>query len=163
MGISEQLIVTEEVAKMAWNSKKRTGNASVQQSTEYNDIEYALARVLLNRQIYGEGSLTYAECAEILTRLLGRPVHAHGSLRMPLYHVAGLCNELDLPFLSTLVTLKYQPKNARAGEGFYKMACEFKPEYKSMDPVDVWEIERGRLEQCKDWSKLDYRLVKAGW
>lgn len=95
--------------------------------------------------------------------IVRRPVHAHGSLRMPLYHVAGLCNELDLPFLSTLVTLKYQPKNARAGEGFYKMACEFRPEYRSMEPAEVWETERQRLMNCKDWSRLNLYLKRAGW
>jgi hypothetical protein len=39
-----------------------------------------------------------------------------------------MCNDLGLPFLSTIVTLKYQPKNMQAGEGFYKMACEYRPE-----------------------------------
>ena len=148
---------------MGWFFKKRTGNASKQQSREYKDIDYALARVLLERHISHQKPLTYSECAAILTEKLGRPIHAHGSLRMPLYHVAGLCNELDLPFLSTLVTLKYQPKNVQAGEGFYKMACEYRPEYSCMEPADVWETERQRLMNCKDWSRLDLYLKRVGW
>ena len=47
--------------------KKRTGKASKQQSTEYKDIDYALARVLLERQISHQKPLTYSECAAILT------------------------------------------------------------------------------------------------
>jgi hypothetical protein len=36
---------------MDWFFKKRTGNASKQQSREYKDIDYALARVLLERHM----------------------------------------------------------------------------------------------------------------
>ena len=129
----------------------------------YQDIDYALARVLLNYWIDKRKTMTYSDCAAVLTEKLGRPVHAHGSLRMPLYHVAGMCNDLRLPFLSTIVTLKYQPKNMQVGEGFYKMACEFRPEYRKMNPVDVWKAEQLRLESCQDWSKLDKYLKRRGW
>ena len=129
----------------------------------YKDIDYALARVLLNHWISKRKTMTYSDCAAILTEKLGRPVYAHGSLRMPLYHVAGMCNDLGLPFLSTIVTLKYQPKNMQAGEGFYKMACEYRPENKKMNTADVWRAEQLRLEKCRDWSKLDRYLKRHGW
>ena len=128
---------------------------------QLSDIDIALARVLLERQKNGSGPLTYGECAAILTENLGRPVHAHGSLRMPLYRVAGLCNDLGVPYLSTLVTLKYQSKKTQVGEGFYKMVCEYHPEYRNMSISDVWKLEYSRLENCRDWSRLEQYLEKV--
>ena len=124
------------------------------------DIDLALTRVLLERQKSGLGPITYSQCAAILTEKLGRPVHAHGGLRMPLYRVAGLCNDLGLPYLSTLVTLKYQPKRTQVGEGFYKMVCGYHPEYRNMSISDVWQTEYSRLQSCRDWSPLEQFLEK---
>ena len=76
---------------------------------------------------------------------------------MPLYHVGSLCHELNLPLITAIVCLKYK-SSAQVGEGFYKMACEYCPEYRKMEPIDVWKTEMTRIEQCKDWSILDKYL-----
>ncbi len=132
-------------------------------SKQYKDIDYAVARLLLDRQVPQKKTITYSDCAAILSGILGRPVNPHFSLRWPLYRVAGICYALDLPFITTLVVSKNQTNGPQAGEGFYKMASGYRAEYKSMRPEDIWEIEHQRLINCKDWSKLDAFLKRAGW
>ena len=41
-----------------------------------------------------------------------------------------------------------------AGEGFYKIACELKPMYKTMSDEEVWNLEKKLVRECKDWDKL---------
>jgi len=124
----------------------------------YNYFDLALARVLyqsVNNRCF---RMTYSECAEEMTKILGQKVNAHGGLRMPLYHVGALCNELNLPLITAIVRLKSANSSIQVGEGFYKMACEFHPEYNSMEPIDAWKTEISRIQQCKDWNILDQYL-----
>lgn len=147
---------------MEWFLEEETRSVPELKAEQYQDIDYALARLLLNRQIPQKKTITYTDCAAILTEVLRRPVHRR-SLRMPLYRVSGMCNALDLPFISTLVVLKNQTNRQQAGEGFYKMAREYRTEYRLMRLEDIWEMEQQRLVNCKDWSKLDEFLKQAGW
>ena len=128
--------------------------------SNYNYFDLALARVLYQSVKNKCYRMTYSECAEEMTKLLGEKVNAHGGLRMPLYHVGGLCHELNLPLITAIVRLKSANSSAQVGEGFYKMACEFNPEYKAMEPVDTWKTEMGRVQQCKDWDILDEYLKR---
>ena len=126
----------------------------------YNYFDLALARVLyqsVNNRCF---RMTYSECAEEMTKILGQKVNAHGGLRMPLYHVGALCNELNLPLITAIVRLKSANSSAQVGEGFYKMACEFYPEYKEIEPIDAWKTEISRIQQCKNWNILDEYLKR---
>ena len=124
----------------------------------YNYFDLALARVLYKTVKSGHYKITYSDCAEEMTKLLGEKVNAHGGLRMSLYHVGSLCHELNLPLITAIVRLKSANTSAQVGEGFYKMACEYCPEYRKMEPIDVLKTEMTRIEQRKDWSILDKYL-----
>lgn len=128
--------------------------------TNYQNTDLVLARVLYNAVTSKCYNMTYSECAEEMTRLLGEKVNAHGGLRMPLYHVGGLCHELNLPLITAIVRLKNAKTTVQIGEGFYTMACEFHPEYKKLEPVDAWKTELNRVKLCKDWNVLDEYLKK---
>jgi hypothetical protein len=93
-----------------------------------------------------------------MTKLLGEKVNAHGGLRMPLYNVGGLCHELNLPLITAIVRLKSANSSAQVGEGFYKMACEFHPEYKAVEPIEAWKTEMERIRKCTGWNILDEYL-----
>ena len=41
-----------------------------------------------------------------------------------------------------------------AGEGFYRIACELKPEYKDWTEADAWRNENKLVRECKDWDRL---------
>ncbi len=127
----------------------------MEQLTE--DIEFALAEILLdsvNRKCY---NLSYHECAKMLSEILGRRVHYHGTLTKPLYQIGRLCNSLGLPLITAIVRLSNTTSVKQIGEGFYKMACELKPEYKQLSEIDTWKSELASVRSCTDWSALsDY-------
>ena len=79
---------------------------------------------------------------------------------MPLYHVGGLCHELNLPLITAIVRLKSANSSAQVGEGFYKMACEFRPEYNSLESLEAWKTEMDLIKQCKEWYILDEYLKR---
>lgn len=124
----------------------------------YNYFDLALARVLYKTVKSGQYKITYSDCAEEMSKLLGQKVNAHGGLRMPLYHVGSLCHELNLPLITAIVRLKSANTSAQVGEGFYKMACEFHPEYKALEPIEAWKTEMGLIRKCNNWNILDEYL-----
>lgn len=126
---------------------------------ELKDIDLALAEILLDNIVGGKGKLTYTEVAEILTDQLGREIKPHGSLSKPLANVSELCFELGLPLISARVIYSGTANAQVVGEGFYPFACEFRPEYKNMKPLDAWKNELKLIRECRDWDKLrDYLL-----
>ena len=135
---------------------------------EYDEKDYALARILCDSVMIRDANgfrtlrLTYIECSDILKKRYNIDVHHHTQLKDHLFNVDEMCHTLGLPLISAIVI--YSSKNPnettalQVGEGFYSMACIFKPEYKSMEPVDAWKTELNLVRECKDWSKLDNYL-----
>ena len=126
----------------------------------YTDIDYALAKLLLNRIQTKKGKITYGECAEELSAVLGKNINAHFNLTVPLGHVCDMCFENGVPFLTAFVVYKNDIQGAKTGQGFYKIACDYRPEYKSMKPIDAWKAELAKVRQCKDWSALSAYLER---
>ena len=127
---------------------------------EYQDIDYALAKLLLNRAQEKKGTITYGECAKELSSVLGRHINAHFNLTVPLGHVCDMCFENDVPFLTAYVVYKNDIQGAKTGQGFYTIACEYRPEYKAMSPVAAWKEELAKVRQCSNWSSLSGYLEK---
>ena len=124
---------------------------------QFKDIDFALARLLLNRALEKRGPITYGACAKQLSDELGYSVNAHFGLTYPLLRVGNLCFDLGLPFLTAFVVHKNDITGNAAGQGFYSMVCSFRPEAKSMPPRTVWKDELARVRKCSDWSPLsDY-------
>lgn len=124
---------------------------------ELKDIDRALAAFLLENILKKQGKPSYTEVARALSEQLGRKVNPHYNLAVPLGTVSTLCYELGLPLISARVIYSGANNVNQIGEGFYPLACELKPEYKSMDPVAVWKKELRLIEACSDWSRLqDY-------
>ena len=124
---------------------------------QLKDIEYELAKVLLETVERRDFNVSYKNVAESISPRLGRTVNPHYELARPLGVVSSLCHELGLPLISAIV--RYSGvKNANVvGEGFYPLACELKPEYKRRDPVEVWREELGHVRKCQEWHRLrDY-------
>lgn len=128
---------------------------------ELKDIDYALARILLDSVVNKAGRLTYKEIAEQLSKKLGRKINAHYNLAVPLGNVSNLCFSMGLPLISATVIYSNATSAAAVGEGFYPMACELRPEYKSLTPEVAWKTELKRVLQCKNWDKLDAFLSKV--
>ena len=126
----------------------------------YTDVDLALTKLLLNRIQARKGMITYGECAAELSSLLGRKVNAHFGLTIPLGHVCDLCYKNGVPFLTALVVYKNDLQHAKTGEGFYKIACEYRKEYISMSPIEAWETEYSKVRKCKDWSSLSAYLER---
>lgn len=118
------------------------------------DIDFALAEILLDNVLGKKGVLTYTEVAVMLTEKLGREIKPHGTLSKPLGTVSELCFELGLPLISARVIYSSATDAKIVGEGFYPFACGLKPEYKSMSPVDAWKNELGLIRECKNWDRL---------
>lgn len=127
---------------------------------KYQDIDYALAKLLLNRVQAKQGSITYGDCAKELSSELGRNVNAHFNLTVPLGHVCDMCFENRVPFLTAFVVYKNDIHGAKTGQGFYTIACEYRPEYKTLKPVEAWKAELTKVRQCGDWSSLSACLEK---
>ena len=83
------------------------------------------------------------------------------AIAVPLGNVSTLCYELGLPLISARVIYSGANNLKQIGEGFYPLAYELKPEYKSMDPIDVWKKELRLIESCSDWSRLQNYLSGA--
>lgn len=81
-------------------------------------------------------------------------------LRHPLGKVLELCFDLRLPLLSALLYKNTGGKRQGAGEGFYTLACEYKPQYRDMTPFDAWKQELALIRACKDWTPLRNYLDK---
>ena len=122
------------------------------------DIDYALARILLDAVVNRKGKLTYKEVAEKLTTVLGRPIHAHFNLANPLGNVSTLCHSMGLPLLSATVIRSGVTSANIIGEGFYPLACSLKPEDKQLTPLEAWKKELELIRTCTDWDKLDKYL-----
>lgn len=125
---------------------------------EIKDIDRALAAFLLENILKKQDKPTYSEIAKALSKQLGRKVNPHYNLAVPLETVSTLCYELGLPLISACVIYSGTNSFNRTGEDFYPLACELKPEYKSMDPVAVWKKELRLIESCSDWSRLQNYL-----
>lgn len=126
------------------------------------DIEIELAKYLLEKVENGKypSTYTYKEAALELEKRLGRPVNAHFGLRHPLGKVLELCFDLRLPLLSALLYKNTGGKRQGAGEGFYTLAREYKPQYRDMTPFDAWKQELALIRACKDWTPLRNYLDK---
>ena len=150
----------EEIKAAQIISSDNRGERSMK---EYSEIDYALARILHDSATARCFNLSYQECAQELGMKIERKVNAHFGLSEPLYHVAEMCNDLGLPLLSAIVRYSDTKTTAeKTGEGFYKMACEYHPEYKAMEPIKAWKEELNKVRQCHDWSVLDRFLKDAG-
>lgn len=118
------------------------------------DIERELAEMLLDNVLSKKGKPTYKEVAIELEKRLGRTVNAHYSLSNPLGKVSNICFELGLPLISARVIHSSGINAQVIGGGFYEMACELKPQYKLMTPMEAWKSELRLIEKCQDWYKL---------
>lgn len=118
------------------------------------DIERELAEMLLDNVLSKKGKPTYKEVAAELEKRLGRKVNAHYSLSNPLGRVSNICFELGLPLISARVIHSSGINAQVIGGGFYEMACELKPQYKLMTPMEAWKSELRLIEKCEDWYKL---------
>lgn len=118
------------------------------------DLERELAIILIENVENKQMNLTYTEAAEALEKRIGRPVNPHYGLRNPLETIARACALLDLPIITVRVVRSTGSSSQMAGSGFYKIACELKPQYKAMSEVDVWKLEKQLVRECKEWNKL---------
>jgi hypothetical protein len=118
------------------------------------DIEKELALLLISNVENKQMNLTYKEVAAILTQKLGRPIDAYRNLNKPLETVARACADLNLPIITVRVIRSNGTTSKMAGEGFHRIACELKPEYKSWAETDAWKNENKLVRECKDWGKL---------
>jgi len=124
-------------------------------------IEKIIAKLLVDSAINKKGNFTYSEISDILEKEHGETVNPHYGLSKPLGNIAILCNELGLPLLSVRVHYK-NDTSGRTAEGFYSIACDLKPEYKSMKPNEVRSKELELTRSCSDWQRLlDYLDEKA--
>lgn len=120
-----------------------------------NDLEFELADILLSIVEKKGWRLTYAEVANELTKRLGRNVSHHYGLNIPLGNVSIVCFELGLPLISAWVIYTDNSGKAdRVSDGFYNFACDYRPEYKNMSPIDAWKSELDKIRKCSDWSPL---------
>ncbi len=118
------------------------------------DIEKELALLLIANVENKQMNLTYKEVATILTQKLGRPIDAYRNLNKPLETVARACADLNLPIITVRVIRSNGTSSKMAGEGFHRIACELKPEYKSWSETDAWRNENKLVRECNDWGKL---------
>ncbi|MCI8848714.1 MAG: hypothetical protein HFF86_05485 [Oscillibacter sp.] len=124
------------------------------------DIDRELAWFLLERVENKQYTWTYSEVADALSERLGRTINAHFHLSRPLGTVLLLCFDLDLPLISAVV--RHGGTNRQTiGHGFYELACEVKPQYKTMDSFQAWQQELALVRACKDWSPLRNYLTRA--
>lgn len=122
------------------------------------DIDIELAKFLLAKVEEHGYKWTYKEVAIELSKRLGRPVNAHLNLTRPLGNVMELCFDLNLPLITAIVFRGGTKENV--GDGFYKLACELKPQYKTIEPFQAWKQELALIRQCGDWSALRNYLNK---
>lgn len=118
------------------------------------DIERELAEILLDNVLSKKGKPTYKEVAIELERRLGRSVNAHYSLSNPLGKISSICFDLGLPLISARVIHSTGTNAQVIGGGFYELACDLKPQYKTMSPMDAWKAELQLIRNCQEWYKL---------
>lgn len=119
-----------------------------------NYLEKELAVILIENVENKQMNLTYKEAAEELGKRINQTVNPHFGLRKPLEMIARVCVELDLPIITVRVVRASGTSRKMAGEGFYKIACELKPMYKTMSDEEVWNLEKKLVRECKGWDKL---------
>ena len=119
------------------------------------DIDIALAEYLYEEYVIKGFKHTYKDAAAVLSKRLGRHVDPHMGLPHPLGRISVFCfTELDLPLLSVGI---YGADSNAPGAGFYKLACEFRPEYSSLSPREAEKHEHTKVRECRDWQRLrDY-------
>lgn len=118
------------------------------------DVERELAIILIENVENKQMNLTYKETAEELEKRIGRPVNPHYGLRNPLETIARACASLNLPIITVRVVRSAGTSSQMAGAGFYKIACELKPQYKALSEAEVWKLEKQLVRECKEWDKL---------
>ncbi len=118
------------------------------------DIERELALLLIENVEKKGWKLTYKDTATELSKKLNRNINPHFGLRDPLEVVARVCGELKLPIITVRVVRNSNNGKMIAGEGFYKIACELKPEYKTWAEDDAWRNENKLALACTEWDKL---------
>lgn len=124
--------------------------------TKLTPLEEIIARLLVDSAINKKGYYSFSELSDILAKNYGENVNPHYGLSRPLGNIAILCNELGLPLLSVRVHYK-NDTSGRTAEGFFAIACELKPEYKTMMPNDVRKKELELTRTCTEWQRLlDY-------
>ena len=121
---------------------------------QLKDLDRKLADILLDNVINKRGYPTYKEVAEELSKRLNRKINAHYNLAVPLGNVSSLCFELGLPLISARVIYTGATSSQAVGEGFHPFACEFRPEYRTMTPVDAWKNELSLIRDCPRWHRL---------
>lgn len=126
-----------------------------------NYLEKELAIILIENVEKKQMNITYKEAAEELGKRIGQTVNAHFGLRKPLESIAIACAELGLPIITVRVVRGAGASQKMAGEGFYKIACELKPQYRTMTDVDVWSTEQKLVRECKDWDRLRDYIKKS--
>jgi hypothetical protein len=125
---------------------------------QLRDIDREAAEILLDIVINKKMHITYKDLAAKLSERLGRYVHPHYTLQIPLGNVSTICFNLGLPLLSCRVI--YSNSNGSLdimkiiGPGFYPFACELRPEYKLMSPEAAWKNEIGLTRNCSNWDRL---------
>lgn len=118
------------------------------------DVERELAIILIENVENKQMNLTYKEAAEELEKRIGRPINPHYGLRNPLETIARACASLNLPIITVRVVRSNGTGSQMAGHGFYKIACELKPQYRVMPEVEVWRLEKQLVRECKEWDRL---------
>ena len=123
------------------------------------DIERELALILIENVVNKQYNISYKDAAEKLGLRLGKPINPHYGLRNALETIARACVDLGLPIITVRVVRSNGTSTKMAGEGFYKIACELKPEYKSWTEADAWKNENKLVRECKDWEKLKVHVL----
>lgn len=118
-----------------------------------SSTECIIAKLLVDSAINRRGNFCYSELSDILLNQYGIKLNAHYGLSNPLGNVACLCNELGLPLLSVRVQYK-NDKNGKTASGFFDIACELKPSYKSISLTEVRSKELQLTRDCADWQPL---------
>ena len=125
--------------------------------TKLTPLEIIIAKLLVDSVTNKKGKFTYSEVTDYLLKEHGLKVNPWRQLSKPLGNISTLCYELGLPLLSVRVQYKETRSVTKIADGFYKIACELKPEYKNMTAYDVWKLELKLVSECNDWQRLlDY-------
>jgi len=121
----------------------------------FKDIDIALAEYMYEEFIVKGVQHTYKDAAAVLSNRLGRHIDPHMGLPHPLGRLSVFCfTELGLPLISVGI---YSAESKAPGEGFFKIACDYRPEYINMTPLEAQKIEKKLVRECKDWQRLrDY-------
>ena len=119
------------------------------------DIDIALAEYMYEEFIVKGVQHTYKDAAAVLSKRLGRHIDPHMGLPHPLGRLSAFCfTELGLPLISVGI---FSAESKVPGEGFYRIACDYRSEYNTMTPIEAQKTEKRLIRECKDWHRLrDY-------